>query len=382
MKLVYISPGYIPVLSDSARSVETSIYLLTKAMAKLNHKVTVLDIKTKKPRKGTGCSYYELWTPSIKGSNLISYLFKILSFTFQLPLSLYRYWDADIVQVYSQFPAAMLVIVKKLLRLKYRMVYLTCSPYLVMPKSLSNTLKHTLIEGWVLRRVDKLLVHTSYVAERLVERFKVNPSKISLVYAGIDLEGINKLSPVTREQALIFYPAVITPRKNQLVIIKSLPEIMKVYPDCKVILAGIIEDKVYYNMMQCYIEKNGLSNIIFTGILPKSEVYEYYQRATLMIFPTLFEMQGIILAEAMAFKVPVIASDIKVLRSIVKSSPESALFINPNNTDSIAEAVIELLGNSQLRNKIADKGYKLVSSEFSWNKVARKMAGLYEEFCR
>ena len=62
MNIVYLSNGYTPVLPSSARSVETSIYLLAKEQAKLGHKVVIIDTKTTESRGSTHASFYELWT--------------------------------------------------------------------------------------------------------------------------------------------------------------------------------------------------------------------------------------------------------------------------------------------------------------------------------
>ncbi len=382
MKLLFISTGYTPVLPSSKRSVETSIYLLTKEVAKLGHNTTVVDIKTHHYGKNTKANFYEVWTIPLKGSNMLSYFLKVIAFTLQLPLVLLRHKDTDVIQTYSQFPTIILAVTKRLFRIKAPIYYLTCSPYLAMPPSLANTLKHTPAEKWALKLADRLLVHTNTISEILTKRFKIEPKKIIQVFAGVDIESIQALDNMPRVKELIFYPAVITSRKNQLMIIKALPEVLKVYPETEVILTGLIEDQSYYNEIQEFITKYGLSNITFTGFLTKLEVHKLYQKATVMVFPTLFEMQGIVLVEAMAFGLPVIASKIKVIEDIVNLEKDCAILINPNSSKSIGKAIIKVFSNEDLRNQLSNTGRKLAYSRFSWNKIAEELVKEYEKLCK
>jgi len=379
MNIVYLSNGYTPVLPSSARSVETSIYLLAKEQAKLGHKVVIIDTKTTESRGSTHASFYELWTPAISGSTFVGYLLKVVLFALRVPIALLNNRDADIVQAYGQLPVLAAAIARKMLRMKMSLVYLTCSPYLTMPPSIMHKLKHTLLEKWALRSADKVLAHTNTVAKALSNRFGISIDKIAIIPAGINLRGTKHKEGKQYDNNLIFYSAVITPRKNQMILVKTLPNVLKVYPDCKIVLAGPIEDREYHRKIQRYITEHNIKCVKFAGLISKASVYSYYKKAKLMVFPTLSEMQGIILVEAMSMGVPVIASDIDVIRDIADMEKGSALLVNAKSVQDMENAILTVLGDKVLQQSLSEHGRQLAHSRFSWVTIAKEMEREYDK---
>lgn len=179
---------------------------------------------------------------------------------------------------------------------------------------------------------------------------------------------------------MIFYPALINPRKNQKAIIESIPQVLKACPECKFVFAGAVDDRVYFNTIQRFVEEHGLSpHVEFTGELSTEPLYKLYQDATIFVFPTRYETQGMVLVEAMAFGLPVIASRISPIMDVVSLEEGSALIIDPDNPEEIARAIIRLLQDEPLRNELSAKGRKLASTRFPWSQVAEDMLVMYEE---
>ncbi|MCL0091510.1 glycosyltransferase family 4 protein, partial [Dehalococcoidales bacterium] len=177
---------------------------------------------------------------------------------------------------------------------------------------------------------------------------------------------------------IIFYPARICPRKNQLALIKAIPEVLKKISPVKVILAGPIEDKRYLQNIKEFSEKQGI-DIEIRNEIPREEVYELYQKAKLFVFPTFSEILPAVLLEAMAFGMPVVASKIGPIEDIVKLEPGSAILIDPNNPDEIAEAIIRVLENEELRKELSRKGRKLVLEHFRWEQIANEILKVYDQ---
>jgi len=57
----------------------------------------------------------------------------------------------------------------------------------------------------------------------------------------------------------------------------------------------------------------------------------------------------------------------------------SAILVDPNNIDEIADSVIQLLGDEPLRRELSSNGKKLVSQGFSWEQIAKEMLKVYEK---
>ncbi len=388
MRVVHVATGFLPVSPTSGRSVERNLHQLTKNQAQPDGDIEVIDIKAGSHlRSETGARFHELWTPPLSGANLFSYSLKVITFTLQLLPVLRRLaksGGADIIHTHSQFPAAAILLARRLFGWKIPVVYTAHNPYLLMPPSLANKLKHLLIEDKVLRRVDRVVAQTEAVGRELSLRFNIEPAKIRQVYDGIDIEAIDdfmgKYPRQADPQKIVFYPAVINPRKNQMAIIEGIPQVLKACPECKFIFAGAVDDTAYFNIIQRSVLEHGLSPWVeFPGRLSTEPLYRLYRDATIFVFPTLYESQGVVLVEAMAFGLPVIASRIGPLLDVVSLEEGSALLIDPYNAEEIAQAIIKLLQDEPLRNKLSAKGRKLASSRFPWSRVAEDMLAMYKE---
>ncbi|GAG94441.1 unnamed protein product, partial [marine sediment metagenome] len=117
----------------------------------------------------------------------------------------------------------------------------------------------------------------------------------------------------------------------------------------------------------------------FTGQVSTEQLYRLYHRTTIFVFPTLYESQGVVLVEAMAFGLPVLASKIGPILDVVSLEEGSALLIDPYNTEEIAQAIIKLFHDEALRSELSVKGRKLTSSRFPWSRIAQDMLAMYGE---
>jgi glycosyltransferase involved in cell wall biosynthesis len=105
------------------------------------------------------------------------------------------------------------------------------------------------------------------------------------------------------------------------------------------------------------ITKNlGISNSVkffgkFTDVIP------FYNKMDIFILPSILEGFGIVLLEAMAAGIPVVASDVDGIREVVIQG-ESGILIPPKNPDAIASAIIQLIENPQLVKSLVENGLK------------------------
>ena len=116
------------------------------------------------------------------------------------------------------------------------------------------------------------------------------------------------------------------------------------------------------------------ADIIFPGWLDQQDLPSVYSLADLYLYPSNLEAFPIPITEAMTCGTPIVTSNVNGLREI---AGESALFIDPGNTDQIADAIYQVLSDENLRKKLSDKGL-VRSQDFSWDKCARKTLDTFE----
>jgi len=401
LRIVHLGTGFLPVSATTGRSVEETIYQITRQLAgqlpqrltrELGAEVDVIDIRVPGDDRGEGgARFHEVRSLPLRGSNFFSYFLKVTWFSMRILPVLRRLIRngnvsgiATVIHAHSQFPAAVALLARSLSRRKVTVVYTAHNPYLLAPASLANRLKHTLIEGWVLRRVDRVVAQTEAVGRELSGRFRIPPDRIACVFAGIDVEVIDDFVERHPRQEnghrTVLCPAIVNPRKNQMAVVAGMPEVVRDCPDCRFVFAGAVDDRAYFRDIQKVIAERGLSDYVeFSGHLPLEALYQQYRDATVVVFPTLYESQGKVLIEAMAFGLPVIASRIGPIEDVVSLREGSAILIDPHDTEEISRSIAGLLRDERMREALSTKGRELASSRFPWSRTARDMLTVYQE---
>ncbi|MEN3016849.1 MAG: glycosyltransferase family 4 protein [Candidatus Methanosuratincola petrocarbonis] len=130
------------------------------------------------------------------------------------------------------------------------------------------------------------------------------------------------------EGLTVLFPAVLSLRKNQLVLLRAVGMIKEELGDYKLIFTGS-GDAQYAYILKRYAEKNGI-NAHFTGKIPYKELLRLYSKSSLTTLTSFEETFGMSVLESMATGTPLIASDIPAFRNLVEDGKEGFL-VNPHD---------------------------------------------------
>ncbi|TAK31803.1 MAG: glycosyltransferase family 1 protein, partial [Chloroflexota bacterium] len=126
------------------------------------------------------------------------------------------------------------------------------------------------------------------------------------------------------------------------------------------------------------IERLGLSSeVVVVGWVPTTDLPTIYSMATAFTFPSHYEAFGLPVVEAMACGVPPIASNVHALPEIVG---QAGLLVDPLNVDDIAQAMVRMIGEPGLRDRLKAEGLSRAKL-FSWERSARATLAVYERVC-
>jgi glycosyltransferase-like protein len=127
-------------------------------------------------------------------------------------------------------------------------------------------------------------------------------------------------------------------------------------------------------------ERLGLSvgkDIFIPGSVSEDAVAGLYNAADVFVFPSVREGWGLVVLEALASGVPVIASGIEPMTEYLRDR-ENSLLVSPMDHDHIASLIIELSEDGELGRGLARRGRE-TAEEYSWENAARGHVGFYRE---
>ncbi|MBK8301648.1 MAG: glycosyltransferase family 4 protein [Chitinophagaceae bacterium] len=233
------------------------------------------------------------------------------------------------------------------------------------------------------RKAKRIATISEYSKKDIADYYKLDSSTIDNVSCGIN----SNFSPLDEQQIsevknkwsggkpYFFFVGSMHPRKN----IKRLIDAFNLFKqktgsNFKLILAGsILWSKT--EIEDSYTNSPYKEDIIFTGRLSDEDLQKMLGAAYALSFVPIFEGFGLPIVEAFQSGVPVICSNVT---SMPEVAGNAALMVDPFSIDSIAEGMVTLSKNNELRNQLIAKGH-IQKQLFSWSRTAGL---LWESICK
>lgn len=168
----------------------------------------------------------------------------------------------------------------------------------------------------------------------------------------------------------ILHVGTLQPRKNIPTLLKALAALHR--PDIPLVLVG--GRGWLYEEIDATIEQLNLQRqIIFAGYVPDEELLLWYNAASLLVFPSVYEGFGMPIIQAMACGTPVIAANNS---AIPEATGTAALLFEPYQVNQLADHLQTVLHNPDLSLSLRQQGFQQ-AGQFSWERSGRDMAESY-----
>lgn len=384
MKIAQIVCAFPPY----AGGIGQSAYRLGEILSQ-EHQVktfTLIPPTEKKPKSPTG-------------EQKVLFLDPILRFGHgALPLFLpFRLLKFDIIYLhYPFFGADALILLLKLIKPKQKLIihYHMDTPALPGLKKFLS-LPSRAIRNKLLTKADKIIVSSRDYAENgnLAKIAKKQRAKIRAIPFGIETDSFkpkikeqdgallkqasNIVSYVTRHfikkggHSLLFVGGL-----DEAHYFKGLSVLLKAISNCDVSLQlNIIGEGELRSQYEKQVLQLGLNKKVkFLGRVSEEELIREYQNADLLILPSInsHEAFGLVLIEAMACGLPVIASDLPGVRSVFEDKKQG-LLCRPGDVQDLREKICTLTKDEELRQKMAIAARHLAEEKYAWEKVADRI---------
>ena len=210
--------------------------------------------------------------------------------------------------------------------------------------------------------------------------------KIVIIPNGINIEEVTTshtqeecrslLGLAVDTQIILFFGSLV-PYKGPEILLKAFKTFKNQFPTVKLIFAG--RGEMFEELRKQTMKFDMVDDVIFTGFVEEEKKPLYFKAADIFCLPstTMAESFGIVNLEAMASGIPIVASNLGGIPDIVKNR-ENGLLAEPGNVQNLADELICLLNNEDMRKKLGDNGRKFVEN-FSWDKIAIKTEQLYRD---
>ena len=213
------------------------------------------------------------------------------------------------------------------------------------------------------RRADAVVVISSFVKARAVERLGLDPARVHVVPLGVDRETFHPGGGGAPEQFLL-YPARRWPHKNHARLFEAIALLRSERPDLRLVLTGGGDPGAPVP-----------DGVEVKGVVTADELAGLYRRAACLVFPSLYEGFGLPPLEAMASGCPVAAADLPAVREVCG---DAAVLFDPGRAEAIAAGTAEALGRAD---ELRAAGLERAAA-FTWEACARGHEAVYRSLVK
>lgn len=209
------------------------------------------------------------------------------------------------------------------------------------------------------------------VKNSIVNVYNLQKKDVPIVYNGIDLSKcIPKTSYVHKEKITFVHVGRFSEQKNHKMLIEAFCEFVQEYENAELLLVGKGD---LLNDMKNLVEERNISNkVLFLG--ERDDVLNILHNADVFLLPSLYEGMPMSIIEAMGTGLPVIASRVGGIPSMIKDK-ETGCLINCNKHELIS--AMKYLINEKIREEIGRKALLSVQDNFSASIMADKYCKIY-----
>jgi len=199
---------------------------------------------------------------------------------------------------------------------------------------------------------------------------------------GIDSEAFkpgSRAREFSKATATVLFVGRLEERKGLLRLLEAMKLLQKIYPQLQLLIVGEGEER---KPCEAFVKKHALQNIRFLGKKTDAELTLVYQSADIFCSPALYgESFGIVLLEAMASGLPVVAFANRGYRQFLQGTKGEAGLVPVGNAKKLAETIDRILKNDSLRKALAAWGRKKIQL-YSWPSIAQQVLNFYEEVAK
>lgn len=232
------------------------------------------------------------------------------------------------------------------------------------------------LEEWWICRANRLIGLSRPIVSLTQNYYRIKSNNLPIVSNPIDTDKF-KPAHLAGDKGYILYAGRLEYRKGVHVLIRSIPLVLKRFPQAKFIFIG--SDCGMGQYLQAKVNESGIQNAVeFIEQVQRDSMVSYYQQCAFCVVPSLWENHPYVILEAMACGKPVIASDAGGIPEIIKDGI-NGLLVSPGSVADLADRIVRLLNDRDMRDRLGDSSRRYIEEQYASVKVVQKTLDIYKE---
>ena len=216
------------------------------------------------------------------------------------------------------------------------------------------------------RKVTRIFTTSNFARESLIKDYAVEPRRVQCVYSGANAAGSRELRPKTEFGKRILFVGYDWERKGGPVLMEAFDHVVRAIPDAELWIVG------------CAPEVKNPRCKVF-GKLSLKETAKRFEAADLFSLPSFKDPAAIVLGEAAAYGLPIVATNVGGSPDRVLEG-ETGYLVSAGDSETLAKRLITLLSDVEKCKLFSRNAVQLAQERFSWSAVAKKLlSGIKEE---
>jgi glycosyltransferase involved in cell wall biosynthesis len=226
------------------------------------------------------------------------------------------------------------------------------------------------MERYAARRADRVIVDSKLNERDVVEQYGVDPEIITIVHPVIP---IDRFKPAKPEGHTIVYMGRLSQRKGIKYLIQAMPEVLERVPEARLRIGGSGERE---GVLRKLTAKLGLEDSVeFLGFVPDEDLPDLYASGSVFCMPSVYEGFGMVMLEAMASSMPVVAFRTGGVPEVV----EDGVTGYQADAETLGDRLARVLEDPKGAAEMGRKGRRSVEDNFTVENMAKRTMAVWED---
>jgi glycosyltransferase involved in cell wall biosynthesis len=213
----------------------------------------------------------------------------------------------------------------------------------------------------------RIFTRSSNITRSLVDQYGIADEKVRCIYAGANTP-LPVLDPGEKDYSArhILFVGLDWKRKGGPDLLEAFKRVKAAYADAVLTIVGEAVD-------------TAVEGVVSTGRVSVGELSAYFRQATVFCMPSYNEPFGVVFVEAMAYELPIVATDIGAVPDMVVAGSNGYL-VEPGDVDGLVYALSDLLGDAEKRSQFGKRSLLLSKDRYNWDAVSKLLIQYIEEY--